>query len=41
MPGRDKSTPVDSLGWLIVLGSLGGVGLHGLGRFFTRKNAKE
>ncbi len=41
MPGRDKSTPVDSLGWLIVLGSLGGVGLHGLGRFFTRKNSKE
>lgn len=36
MPGRDRAKPVDSLGWLIVLGSLGGVGLHGLGRFFTR-----
>ncbi|SMC62759.1 octaheme c-type cytochrome, tetrathionate reductase family [Desulfocicer vacuolatum DSM 3385] len=41
MPGRDKSTAVDSLGWIIILGSLGGVGLHGLGRFFTRKNGRR
>ncbi len=36
MPGRDRFTFVDSLGWLVVLGSLCGVTLHGLGRFFTR-----
>jgi len=41
MPGRDKSAAVDSLGWLIVLGSLGGVGLHGLGRFFTRNGRRN
>jgi octaheme c-type cytochrome (tetrathionate reductase family) len=41
MPGRDKSTAVDSLGWIIILGSLGGVGLHGLGRFFTRNERRK
>jgi hypothetical protein len=28
------------LGWLLVLGSLVGVGLHGLGRIFTGSNGK-
>ncbi len=41
MPGRDRSAPVDSLGWMIILGSLGGVGLHGLGRFFTRNGRRK
>jgi len=41
MPGRDRVRLVDSLGWLIVLGSLGGVGLHGLGRFFTRNGRRD
>lgn len=36
MPGRDRASVVDSFGWLAVLGSLGGVFIHGLGRFFTR-----
>ncbi len=41
MPGRDSAAPVDSLGWMIIAGSLGGVGLHGLGRFFTRNGRKN
>lgn len=40
MPSRDRAKPVESFGWLVILGSLGGVTLHGLGRFFTR-NGKE
>ncbi|MFH1153285.1 MAG: tetrathionate reductase family octaheme c-type cytochrome [Pseudomonadota bacterium] len=40
MPRRDSSKPVDSFGWIAILGSLAGVSLHGLGRFFTR-NGKE
>ncbi len=41
LPGRDQSKLFDTLGWLSVLGALVGVLLHGLGRFFTRKNGKE
>ena len=37
MPGRDRSTLLDTIGWLMVFGTLGGVGLHGLARVFTRK----
>ncbi|SLM27958.1 Cytochrome c family protein [Desulfamplus magnetovallimortis] len=40
MPGRDRFKLIDSLGWLVVLGSLAGVSLHGLGRFFTRNGKK-
>ena len=40
MPGRDRFTLVDSVGWLVVFGSLGGVTLHGLGRFFTRNGKR-
>ncbi|WP_022663869.1 tetrathionate reductase family octaheme c-type cytochrome [Desulfospira joergensenii] len=40
MPGRDKSDFIDGIGMIAVLGALGGVLLHGLGRFFTR-NGKE
>ncbi len=38
MPGRDSNDPVEMAGWAIVLLSLGGVILHGLGRSFFRKN---
>lgn len=38
MPGRDKSDLLDLIGWLAVLGTLGGVSLHGFVRvFFSRK----
>ena len=37
MPGRDRFEWLDNIGWLMVLGTLGGVGLHGLGRLLTRK----
>jgi octaheme c-type cytochrome (tetrathionate reductase family) len=41
MPGRDGAGVVDALGWVMVLGSLLGVCLHGLGRIFTNPNGKR
>ncbi len=41
MPGRDKSSLFDTLGWLSVLGALAGVLLHGIGRFFMRNGKEE
>ena len=35
MPARDRFKVVDTLGWGLVLVSLIGVLLHGLGRIFT------
>jgi octaheme c-type cytochrome (tetrathionate reductase family) len=35
MPGRDRLGMLDTIGWLVVLGALFGVTLHGLGRIFT------
>jgi hypothetical protein len=35
MPGRDKFNLLDTFGWVVVLGSLLGVVLHGLGRIFS------
>jgi octaheme c-type cytochrome (tetrathionate reductase family) len=35
MPGRDKFQLLDSLGWILVLGHVLGVGVHGLTRMFT------
>ena len=35
MPGRDRAAPLDTLGWIAVLGALVGVTLHGLGRVFA------
>jgi octaheme c-type cytochrome (tetrathionate reductase family) len=32
MPGRDRFEWLDTVGWVVVLGTLGGVSLHGLGR---------
>jgi len=42
MPGRDKFSLLDSLGWILVLGHVLGVGVHGLTRMFTsgRKEGK-
>ncbi|NTV42177.1 MAG: tetrathionate reductase family octaheme c-type cytochrome [Syntrophobacteraceae bacterium] len=36
MPGRDANRPVETIGWIVVLGSLVGVFFHGLGRFILR-----
>ena len=44
MPGRDHNKWVNTLGWIVVLGSLVGVAFHGLGRLFsssTRNGGKE
>jgi octaheme c-type cytochrome (tetrathionate reductase family) len=41
LPGRDHNGLLDLLGWLLVVGTLGGVGLHGLLRLiFGRKGGK-
>ena len=32
---------IDTLGWLVILGSLVGVSLHGIGRIFTNGNNKK
>jgi octaheme c-type cytochrome (tetrathionate reductase family) len=37
MPGRDKNDTLDLIGWLLVLGTLGGVSLHGIARLFSSK----
>lgn len=41
MPGRDANYWVDTLGWLMVLGTLGGVSLHGLGRILMKKKREK
>ena len=40
LPARDGVRAVDSIGWILVLGTLVGVCLHGLGRIFTNGNHK-
>ena len=41
LPGRDHNGLLDLFGWLLVVGTLGGVGLHGLLRLiFGRKGGK-
>jgi octaheme c-type cytochrome (tetrathionate reductase family) len=40
MPGRDGAGIVDAFGWVMVLGALLSVCLHGLGRIFTNGNGK-
>ena len=35
MPGRDYNQWINTIGWILVLGSLVGVTLHGLGRIFS------
>jgi octaheme c-type cytochrome (tetrathionate reductase family) len=41
MPRRDRFKWLDIFGWIVVIGSLGGVTLHGLGRIFASNNRKE
>lgn len=41
MPGRDRSNLLDSAGWIVVLGSLLGVVLHGLGRIFSNGRKED
>ena len=42
LPGRDKNDWLDLFGWLAILGTLGGVSLHGLVRYvFARKRRKQ
>ena len=40
MPGRECAGIVDAFGWVMVLGALLSVGLHGLGRIFANSNGK-
>jgi len=40
MPGRDGAGIVDTLGWLLILGSLAGVVIHGIGRVFTNGRSR-
>ena len=35
MPGRDRFHLLDAGGWTIIFASLGGIGLHALGRIFA------
>jgi hypothetical protein len=41
MPGRDNAGIIDTVGWILVLGSFSGVCLHGLGRIFTNGKRKD
>ncbi len=41
IPGQNRFPWLDIIGWLIVLGTLGGVLLHGLGRIVAAKNKKR
>ena len=41
LPGRDKSSPIDTIGWISVLGALIGVLLNGIGRFFIRYGKED
>lgn len=40
MPGRDHFKVLDSIGWLLVLGSLAGVVVHGFVRMASRSNRR-
>jgi hypothetical protein len=40
MPGRDKNDTLDLIGWLLVLGTLGGVTVHGIGRMVSNMGRK-
>lgn len=41
MPARDNAGVIDTFGWLLTIGSLAGVCLHGLGRIFANGNGKK
>jgi octaheme c-type cytochrome (tetrathionate reductase family) len=40
MPGRDKAAIIDTLGWLLILGSLIGVVIHGIGRIVANGKSR-
>jgi hypothetical protein len=40
MPGRDHNSWINTIGWVLVVGSLIGVSLHGLGRIFSSTNGR-
>ncbi|MDJ0805985.1 MAG: tetrathionate reductase family octaheme c-type cytochrome [Gammaproteobacteria bacterium] len=41
LPGRDKNDLLDLIGWIAVLGSIGGLSLHGLSRIVFRNRRKS
>ncbi len=41
LPGRDKAVWLDTIGWILAAGTLGGVGLHGFLRILFRNRRKE
>jgi octaheme c-type cytochrome (tetrathionate reductase family) len=41
MPARDGAGVIDTLGWVLILGSLAGVVIHGIGRFFTNGKSQK
>lgn len=41
LPGRDRSDLLDMIGWLAVLGTLGGVGTHALARLLFAHNRRK
>ncbi len=41
LPGRDNNKWLDIIGWLAVFGTLGGVSLHGLIRYFFAKRRRK
>jgi octaheme c-type cytochrome (tetrathionate reductase family) len=41
MPGRDHFGLLDTLGWVVVIGSMLGITFHGLGRMFTNRKKEK
>jgi octaheme c-type cytochrome (tetrathionate reductase family) len=41
MPARDGAGFIDTLGWLLIVGSLAGVVIHGIGRIFTNARSRR
>jgi len=41
MPGRDRSEWIDLMGALIILGTLGGVSIHGIGRMIAARKRRK
>jgi hypothetical protein len=41
MPARDGAGIIDTLGWLLILGSFVGVVIHGLARIFTNARSRK
>jgi hypothetical protein len=41
MPGRDRSEWIDMIGALMILGTLGGVSIHGIGRMIAARKRRK